>query len=92
MTAAVGLELRNDPSPTDAADAAAAAAAAAAEFHRFVVEVWTLLSVAVVVTVFRTYVRVTTVGLRKLCWDDYLVWVGVVRQLMPLGPCLFLYC
>jgi hypothetical protein len=83
MTATVGLKLRNDPSPAEAA-------AAEAEFHKFAVEVWTLLSVAVVVTVFRTYVRVTAVGWRKLCWDDYLVWVGVVRQLRaPFGRLLW---
>ncbi len=69
----IGVTLRSLPSAADAA-------AAAAEFHKFAVEAWSLLAVAVLVTVFRTYVRITAVGVRKLTCDDYLVWVGVVRS------------
>lgn len=67
----IGFTERSLPSAADAA-------AAAAGFHRFAVEAWTLLAVGVLVTVFRTYVRITTVGVRKLTWDDFLVWAGVV--------------
>jgi hypothetical protein len=67
--------------PTSSEEAAAAAAAAAAEaaFREFAIEAWTLLAVAILVTVVRTLARVRAVGWAQLRPDDYLVWVGLVR-------------
>ncbi|KAJ5288924.1 hypothetical protein N7478_001954 [Penicillium angulare] len=42
------------------------------------VELWTLYSIGVAVTILRTYARVKTVGLRNLRLDDYLIWVGII--------------
>lgn len=70
--------------PSDPAAAAAAAAAGEAAFHRFAVESWTLYGIGVFATFLRTYARIRAVGVRNLRADDYLVWVGVVRQIFRL--------
>lgn len=57
----------------EARDAASEAA------YRTTVELWTLYSTGVTVTILRTYARARAVGLRNLRLDDYLIWVGVVR-------------
>lgn len=49
-------------------------------FQKFVVEAWSLLSAAVFVTVIRMVFRITGVGIRNLCWDDYLICIGSVRR------------
>jgi hypothetical protein len=54
------------------------AAAMAATAHQFTVEVWTLLAVAALVTMLRTYARVRSVGFKRFQPDDYLVWVALV--------------
>lgn len=51
---------------------------AAAAAKRFAIEAWTLLAVAILITILRTYARTKAVGLRKLQADDYLVWVSLV--------------
>ncbi|KAJ5115731.1 hypothetical protein N7456_000079 [Penicillium angulare] len=56
----------------EARDAASEAA------YKTNVELWTLYSIGVAVTILRTYARVKTVGLRNLRLDDYLIWVGVI--------------
>ncbi|EEH42662.2 uncharacterized protein PADG_07482 [Paracoccidioides brasiliensis Pb18] len=61
------------PPPSDPA-----AAAAQAAFYKFSIEAWSLLGVAFLVTIIRTYVRVNTLGFKSLQLDDYLVWVGVI--------------
>ncbi|OWT42588.1 hypothetical protein VFPPC_18279 [Pochonia chlamydosporia 170] len=55
------------------------AAAAEAAFKKFAVESWVLTSLAILICALRTYARVRAVGVRDLCLDDYMVWVGVVR-------------
>jgi len=67
---------------TDAAAAAAAAAQAAqiAAVKSFDIEAFTLLALAFSATVLRTYSRISLVGIRNLQADDYLVWLGVVRD------------
>lgn len=72
------------PMPTDPAALAAAEAAA----RKSTIEIWTLFSVAVGVTVLRTYARLSAAGsnLRNLRADDYLVWVGVVGGLAFIYP------
>ena len=69
---------------SDPAAQAAAASAAEAAFHRFAVESWTLYGIGVLATFLRTYARIRAVGVRNLRLDDYLVWVGVVRQILCL--------
>lgn len=69
-------------SPSDPAAKAAAEDAAEEAFHKSMVEIWTLFSIAVCVTLVRTYARVKAVGFRDLRPDDYLVWVGVVRPVI----------
>ncbi|KAJ3494078.1 hypothetical protein NLG97_g4311 [Lecanicillium saksenae] len=49
-----------------------------AAFKRFVVESWSLLSVAILITGWRTYFRISSIGIRKLDWDDYLVPLALV--------------
>lgn len=66
--------------PLDLAAAAAAQAEAQAAMHQFTVEAFTLLAVGISVTMFRTYARIRTVGIKGLQWDDYLVWLGVVSS------------
>lgn len=62
----------------------AAMAAAQAAMHQFTVEAFTLLAVGIAVTMFRTYARMRTVGIRGLQWDDYLVWLGVVSSIVSI--------
>lgn len=59
-----------------ARDAASDAAKAAA--YKATVELWTLYSFGVAVTLLRTYARVRAVGFRNLKADDYLIWVAIV--------------
>jgi hypothetical protein len=51
---------------------------AASDAHNATIELWTLYSIGVAVTILRTFSRVRTVGLRNLRLDDYLVWVAIV--------------
>ncbi|OAQ64487.1 hypothetical protein VFPPC_16220 [Pochonia chlamydosporia 170] len=53
-------------------------AAAEAAFKQFALESWVLTSVAILICALRTYARVRVVGMKNLCVDDYMVWVGVV--------------
>jgi hypothetical protein len=55
-----------------------AALAAAALFLRDVIEIWTLFGLGVLVTLLRTYARVSAVGFKELQLDDYLAWIGIV--------------
>ncbi|KAB8265817.1 hypothetical protein BDV32DRAFT_115916 [Aspergillus pseudonomiae] len=43
-----------------------------------VVELWTLYSVGVAITLLRTYARYRAVGWKQFAADDYLVWVGIL--------------
>ncbi|KAK4214981.1 hypothetical protein QBC37DRAFT_472301 [Rhypophila decipiens] len=65
------------PRSGDPSAAAAAEAAKAAAYH-FNVVIWTLYAIGVCTTVLRTYARIKMVGVRKLQWDDYLVWLAVI--------------
>jgi hypothetical protein len=56
----------------------AAQAAAAAAARQFNIEAFTLLGVGLTVTILRTYVRISSVGLKRLQVDDYLVWFAAV--------------
>ena len=58
----------------------AAQAAAAAAARQFNIEAFTLLGVGLTVTILRTYVRISSVGLKRLQVDDYLVWFAAVRD------------
>lgn len=58
-----------------ARDAASDAAHAA---YKATVELWTLYSFGVAVTLLRTYARVRAVGWRNLRADDYLIWIAIV--------------
>jgi len=69
------------PTPQEMMAAQAAAAAAARQFN---IEAFTLLGVGLTVTILRTYVRVSSVGVKRLQVDDYLVWFAAVRTL-PAG-------
>ncbi|KAJ5834591.1 hypothetical protein N7447_000617 [Penicillium robsamsonii] len=51
---------------------------AASDAYKATVELWTLYSIGVAVTILRTYARSRSGGLRNLRLDDYLVWVGIV--------------
>lgn len=66
------------PAPTPQEMAAQAAAAAAA--RQFNIEAFTLLGVGLTVTALRTYVRISSVGVKRLQVDDYLVWFAAVRE------------
>ena len=66
------------PAPTPQEMAAQAAAAAAA--RQFNIEAFTLLGVGLTVTILRTYVRISSVGVKRLQVDDYLVWFAAVRN------------
>lgn len=69
--------------------AAEEAAAKATEFYR---EVWSLLGVAFLVVVLRTYGRMRSSGFRSLQADDYMVWLALVgflpSLLRPASPFL----
>jgi hypothetical protein len=56
----------------------AAAEAAAATNRASTIELWTLYSIGVLVTVLRTYARVKAVGFKNLRADDYIVWFSIV--------------
>ena len=58
----------------------AAQAAAAAAARQFNIEAFTLLGVGLTVTILRTYVRISSVGVKRLQVDDYLVWFAAVRN------------
>jgi hypothetical protein len=58
----------------------AAQAAAAAAARQFNIEAFTLLGVGLTVTILRTYVRVSSVGVKRLQVDDYLVWFAAVSK------------
>ena len=58
----------------------AAQAAAAAAARQFNIEAFTLLGVGLTVTILRTYVRISSVGLKRLQVDDYLVWFAAGRK------------
>ena len=58
----------------------AAQAAAAAAARQFNIEAFTLLGVGLTVTILRTYVRISSVGVKRLQVDDYLVWFAAVRK------------
>lgn len=62
----------------DARDAASDAAHAA---YKATVELWTLYSFGIAVTLLRTYARIRAVGWRNLKADDYLIWVAIVCSL-----------
>jgi hypothetical protein len=51
----------------------------------FLVEAFTLLAIAILVTSLRTYSRITLVGIRRFEADDYLVLVGVVFHSLETG-------
>ncbi|ROV98709.1 hypothetical protein VMCG_06746 [Cytospora schulzeri] len=56
-------------------------AAAAAATREFDVEVFTFLGFATCITIFRTYIRATSVGgLKALQLDDYFAWLGTIFQ------------
>ncbi|KAJ5707490.1 hypothetical protein N7488_007291 [Penicillium malachiteum] len=42
------------------------------------VQLWTMYSIAVAFTLLRTYARISSVGLRNLRLDDYLMWIGIL--------------
>lgn len=64
-------------SDTSADAQAAKLAAIAAATRAFNTELWTLYSFGVLVTVLRTYSRITTVGIKNLRADDYIVWLAI---------------
>lgn len=66
-----------------ARDAASDAAHAA---YKATVELWTLYSFGVAVTLLRTYARVRAVGWKNLTADDYLIWTAIVRSLCKSFP------
>lgn len=73
MTSLVAdLVARGAPSPAEQA-------AIAKAIYDATVELWTLYSIGVAITILRTYARVKVVGWRHLQADDYLAWVAVVR-------------
>ncbi|KAI0006978.1 hypothetical protein F4779DRAFT_594095 [Xylariaceae sp. FL0662B] len=47
----------------------------------FVVEAWTLLSIAVLFTMLRTCARIKQVTIKGLQPNDYLVWVAIMSSL-----------
>jgi hypothetical protein len=64
---------------SDSAAQVATAAAIAAAVRIFNTELWTLYAIGVLVTILRTYARVTAVGLKNLRPDDFMVWLAIVR-------------
>ncbi|KAI0857448.1 hypothetical protein F4860DRAFT_517902 [Xylaria cubensis] len=65
------MSANNSPDPI----AAAAAAAAARAFN---IQLFTLYSIGVLVTVLRTYARIKAVGIRNLHGDDILIWIAIL--------------
>ncbi len=58
------------------ADDAALQAAA----NKFITEVWGLQGAAYLVVCLRYYSRISTLGWRKLAWDDFIMLLAVVRR------------
>ncbi|KAI1250959.1 hypothetical protein MGN70_008020 [Eutypa lata] len=58
--------------------AGAAEAAAAATARSSLIQLWTLFSIGVSVTILRTYARSKAVGMRNLRADDFLVWIAIL--------------
>lgn len=52
--------------------------AAADAAYKSTVELWTLYSIGVAVTILRTYARSRAGGWRNLRLDDYVIWVAIV--------------
>ena len=44
------------------------------------VELWTLYACGVLITICRTYARISAVGYREFRADDYLIWLAIVRN------------
>ncbi|TRX91150.1 hypothetical protein FHL15_007938 [Xylaria flabelliformis] len=65
------MSANDSPDPT----AAAAAAAAARAFN---IQLFTLYSIGVLVTVLRTYARIKAVGIRNFHGDDILIWIAIL--------------
>ncbi|UPL03547.1 hypothetical protein LCI18_014481 [Fusarium solani-melongenae] len=61
------------------------AAAAMAALRAFNIEAFTLLALALLITALRSYVRISTVGLRNLWADDYLVLLAAVVYSIETG-------
>lgn len=59
-------------------DPAAQAAAAAAAVAAFNTELLTLYAFGILMTIFRTYARIKSVGYRNLRADDLSVWLAIV--------------
>ncbi|KAI0539189.1 hypothetical protein GGR58DRAFT_465504 [Xylaria digitata] len=57
---------------------AALAAASVDAVHSFYIQLWTLYSVGILVTILRTYARVKAVGIRNLRADDLLIWIAML--------------
>ncbi|KAJ5500216.1 hypothetical protein N7453_009267 [Penicillium expansum] len=51
---------------------------AASDAHKATVELWTLYSIGLAVTILRTYARCRAGGWRNLRLDDYLIWVAII--------------
>lgn len=71
---------------SDADAQAAAAAAMAAAVRRFNIELWALYASGVLITAMRTYSRISTVGIRRLWADDYIVWLAIVGIPSGVSP------
>ncbi|KAI0446131.1 hypothetical protein F4803DRAFT_505714 [Xylaria telfairii] len=69
------MSANDSPDPAAAAAAAEAAAAAARAFN---IQLWTLYSIGVLVTILRTYARIKAVGIRNLLADDLLAWIAIL--------------
>lgn len=50
-----------------------------------IIEWFILLGVVLIVTGLRTYARISTMGLSNLGWDDILVWVALVRNILHIS-------
>ncbi|KAI0403698.1 hypothetical protein F4802DRAFT_570704 [Xylaria palmicola] len=46
------------------------------------IEAWSYLSVGLVVTILRTYFRISQIGIKNLQPDDYLVWVAAIFYIL----------
>ncbi|GAW22034.1 hypothetical protein ANO14919_115690 [Xylariales sp. No.14919] len=65
----------SDSRPNPTVEAAAASVAAG---RGSIVQLWAFYSVAVFVTILRTYARVKAVGIRNLSADDLFVWIAIL--------------
>lgn len=73
LQAGASVHTMSAPAPTPQEQAAAAAAA-----RQFNIEAFTLLGVGLTITILRTYVRISSVGWKRLQADDFLVWFAAV--------------